>query len=37
MVYGRIEDFLEFNKRYSVYVGFRIRSGPTGKNKSGKY
>jgi len=37
MVFDRVEDFLEFYKRYVVYVGITICSGPTGKNKSGKF
>jgi len=36
MVFDTVEDYLEFYKRYTVYVGFSIRSGPSWKNKAGK-
>lgn len=36
MVFNRFEDCLEFYRRYAVYVGFSVRSGPTRKNKAGK-
>jgi len=31
MVFDKVEDYLEFYKRYAVYVGFSLRSGPTGR------
>ena len=36
IVFDTVEDCLKFYKRYAVYVGFSIRSGPIGKNKVGK-
>ena len=36
MVFDRVEGCLEFYKTYAIYVGFSIRSGPTGKNRSEK-
>jgi len=37
MVFDTVEDFLEFYKRYAIYVGFSIGNSPTGKNKAGKF
>ena len=36
MVFDTVEDYLEFYKRHTVYVGFSVRSDPTRKNKVGK-
>ena len=36
MVFDSVEGCLEFYKRYAIYGGFSVRSGPTMKNKAGK-
>jgi len=37
MVFDTVEDCLEFYKIYAVYIGFSVHSGPTMKNKAGKF
>jgi len=36
MAFDMVEDCLEFYKRYAIYLGFSVRSGPTMKNNAGK-
>jgi len=37
MVFDKVEDYIEFYKRYVAHIGFSIHRSPTKRNKSGKY